>query len=297
MISEDAATGLNLTGERSIPKTLCTACELGKFHRRTLDVGRVRARRIGELVHSDVYGPMPTPSIGNARYYVAFTDDHSGWRVVYFMKNKSEVPALFRQFVASLLNETNNTVRTLRSDNGGEYVGHEFKKYLAERGIRHETSAAYTPAQNGVSERGNRTLMDGARSLLFASNLPSSLWAEAVAYIVFIRNRLLSSTNNVTPYEAWYGRKPNLADIRIFGSRAFVRCPDARKLDQRCDEGAFVGLSDTQKASRIYVASTPPRIVVSHDVKVDETTMYSTHQTIRYTPQFSMHSYGATCLT
>lgn len=190
------------------------------------------------------------------------------------MKNKSEVPALFRQFVASVLNETNKTVRTLRSDNGGEYVGHEFKIYLAERGILHETSAAYTPAKNGVSERGNRPLMDGARSLLFASNLPSSLWAEAVAYIVFIRNRLISSTNNVTPYEAWYGRKPNLADIRIFGSRAFVRCPDARKLDQGCEKGAFVGLSDTQKASRIYVASTPPRIVVSHDVKVDETTMY-----------------------
>ena len=62
------------------------------------------------------------------------------------MKCKSEVPALFRLFVVSLLNETDYDVRTLRSDNGGEYEGNDFKKYLAEKGIRHETSASYTPA-------------------------------------------------------------------------------------------------------------------------------------------------------
>jgi len=118
MISQDLIAGLHLTNEK-IPKTLCAPCEFGKFHRQPLKTGRTRARRIGEVVHSDVEGPMPSPSIGHARYYVLFTDDFSGWRVVYFMKSKSEVPALFRLFVASLLNETGNNVRTLRSDNGG----------------------------------------------------------------------------------------------------------------------------------------------------------------------------------
>ena len=273
MISQDLIAGLHLTSEK-IPKTLCAPCEFGKFHRQPLKTGRTRATRIGELVHSDVEGPMPFPSIGHARYYVLFTDDFSGWRVVYFMKSKSEVPALFRLFVASLLNETGNTVRTLRSDNGGEYEGNDFKRYLAEKGIRHETSAAYTPAQNGVAERGNRTLLDGARSMLFASNLPSSLWAEAIGYLVYIRNRVLSSTITMTPFEAWNGRKPDLSNIRIFGSRAFVRCPNTKKLDARCLEGAFVGISNTQKASRIYISSPPPRVIVSYDVKIDETVMY-----------------------
>jgi hypothetical protein len=275
MVSQDLISGLHLTNEK-IPKTLCTACELGKFHRQPLKSGRTRATRVGELIHSDVEGPMPSPSVGNARYYVLFTDDFSGWRVIYFMKCKSEVPALFRLFFASLLNETGNTVRTLRSDNGGEYTGTEFNKYLAEKGIRHETSAAYTPAQNGVAERGNRTLLDGARSMLLASNLPPTLWAEAVGYLVYIRNRVLSSTIEVTPFETWSGRKPDISNIRIFGSRAFVRCPIVKKLDARCLEGAFVGVSNTQKASRIYVTSPSPRIIVSYDVKVDETVMYST---------------------
>ena len=132
MASQDLVIGLTLTDERSIPKTLCSACELGKFHRRPLKVGRTRAGRCGELVHSDVTVPMPSLSIGSARYYVLFTDDFSGWRVVYFMKNKSEVPDLFRLFAASLMNETGNAVRTLRSSNGREYTGHDFKNYLAE---------------------------------------------------------------------------------------------------------------------------------------------------------------------
>ena len=78
----------------------------------------------------------------------------------------------------------------------------------------------------------------------------------------------------MTPFEAWNGRKPDISNIRIFGSRAFVRCPNAKKLEARCLEGAFVGISDTQKASRIYISSPPPRVIVSHDVKIDETIMY-----------------------
>jgi hypothetical protein len=141
MVSEELVSGLHLTNEK-IPKTLCAACELGKFHRQPLKIGRTRATRIGELVHSDVEGPMPSPSIGQARYYVLFTDDFSGWRVIYFMKCKSEVPVCFRLFIASLLSETGKTIRTLRSDNGGEYSGNDFKTFLTEKGIRHETSAA-----------------------------------------------------------------------------------------------------------------------------------------------------------
>jgi hypothetical protein len=79
-----------------------------------------------------------------------------------------------------------------------------------------------------------------------------------------------------TPFETWSGRKPDTSNIRIFGSRAFVRCPNVKKLDARCLEGAFYGVSNTQKASRIYVTSPSPRIIVSYDVKIDETVMYST---------------------
>ena len=84
--------------------------------------------------------------------------------------------------------------------------------------------------------------------MLLSSNLPQSLCAEAVAYNVYIPNQVLSSAAKVTPFEAWNGRRPDVSNIRIFGSRAFVRCPNTKKLDARSEEGAFVGISDTQKA-------------------------------------------------
>lgn len=123
---------------------------------------------------------------------------------------------MFRLFAETMKNPTQNNIHTLRSDNGGEYLGNEFQTFLAQQGIRHETSAAYTPAQNGVAERTNRTLMDGARNILIASRLPQSLWAEALTYTVYIKNRILSGTNDKTPFELWNERKPNFSNIRIF---------------------------------------------------------------------------------
>ena len=104
------------------------------------------------------------------------------------MKRKSEVPSLILLYHATLLNETGNYMLTLRTDNGrGEYVNNENDAWFKEKEIRHETSAPYTPEQNGTAERTNRTLLDIVRCMLISSGLPSSLWAEAVSYATYIR--------------------------------------------------------------------------------------------------------------
>lgn len=131
MIQQDLVIGLNISGELDIPTTLCAGCELGKFTRSPLKIGRNRASRIGELIHSDVWGPIATPSLGGARYYVTFKDDFSGYLTVYFMKKKSEVPSLLRLYAAMLLNETGNYILTIRSDNGrAEYINNENRVQL-----------------------------------------------------------------------------------------------------------------------------------------------------------------------
>jgi hypothetical protein len=194
------------------------------------------------------------------------------------MKRKSEVPSLIRLYHATLLNETGNYMLTLRTDNGkGEYVNNENDAWFKEKGIRHETSAPYTPEQNGTAERTNRTLLDIVRCMLISSGLPSSLWAEAVSYATYIRNRVLSRTGELTPYHYWNGKKPDLSKIRIFGSRAFIRDPlVSSKLEARSQEGVFVGRSITQNAFRIYIPSTK-RIFISKDVKVDALTKKTTN--------------------
>lgn len=258
MIRQDSAVGLNIAGDCEIPTTLCSGCELGKFTRIPLKVGRQRASRIGELTHSDVWGPIAITSLGGARYYVTFKDDFSGHLTIYFMKKKSEVPSFIRLHHAALLNETGYYMLTIRTDNGrGEYVNIENNTWFKENGIRHETSAPYTPEQNGPAERVNRILLDIVRSMLLSSGLPASLWAEAVSYAVYIRNRVLSRTGEPTPYNYWNGRRPDLPNFRIFGSRAFVRVPlTSSKLGERSQEGIFIGRCTTQNASRIYIPST-----------------------------------------
>ena len=167
MFREKAADGLNLTTRSDTPPPLCADCMKGKMTRLPFPSGRNRANDIGQLIHSDVCGPMQVISPGGARYYVIFKDDYSGWTVIHFIQCKSEVEEKFKNYTTRLRVEKGKAVNTLRTDRGGEYVGKSFNDWLESEGIRHEMSAAYTPQQNGVSERYNRTEMESTRCLLF----------------------------------------------------------------------------------------------------------------------------------
>jgi hypothetical protein len=138
-------------------------------------------------------------------------------------------------------------------------------------GIKHERTAPYTPQQNGVSERANRTIMEAARSMYVARNLPNELRAEAVAYATYIQNKILSTNGKTTSFEIVHGSKPDVSHLRIFGSTAFIHVPEAirHKLDPKAVEGIFVGCCLTTKAYRIWVPSRR-RIEISRNVILHE---------------------------
>eukprot|EP00171_Calliarthron_tuberculosum_P022304 IDg22304t1 len=123
-------------------------------------VSTTRAQDLLELVHSDVAGPLPVTSKGGARYFVTFIDDKSRWTEVYPMKTKSECFKHFRRFQRHAERKVGKKIKALRSDGGGEYTSTEFKDYLDKNGIAQQLTVAYTPQQNGVAERMNRTLKD-----------------------------------------------------------------------------------------------------------------------------------------
>ena len=263
---EQSVIGLNLSSGNIDPEP-CKGCALGKSHRQKFPkTGRRRAEKIGEIIHSDLCGPMSVASPTGSLYYVLFQDDASGFRIVYFLKRKNEVFNYFKIFVARIFTETGKRVSTFRTDNGGEYVDSEFQKYLESNGIRHETCAPYTPEQNGVSERANRTLVESALSNLFDLDLPRDLWAEAVNTAVYVKNRINGKTTSKTPFESWYLRKPDVSHFRIFGSYAYVHIPKSlrQKLDAKSQKLLFVGYSETQKAYRFFDRTTR-RITVSRD--------------------------------
>lgn len=150
--------------ECSPPTTVCSGCLFGKMHRLPFNKVRTRATDIGELIHSDVCEPMQLASSTGSRYYVLFKDDFSGYRVIYFMKFKSEVFDRFQIFVCKIRSETKAFVRTLRTDGGEEFTSNEFEAWLTKKAIRHETCPAHTPQLNSVSERDHRTLGEAERS-------------------------------------------------------------------------------------------------------------------------------------
>ena len=256
----------------------CLGCAKGKMSRHPYPkICQYQTSTIGERIHSDACGPMSYTSLGGARFITTFKDEFSGRTGVFFMKNKSEMPSHFESFRAMLENQTGKKIKILRTDNAGEYESAKFTNRLAELGIKHETSAPYAPQQNGVAERENRTLIEMARCMIHSSKtkMPLWIWGEAVAYAAYILNRIPSTKSKKSPFEVWTGRKPNLAHIRVFGSRTFVHIPDARrtKLDAKCVEGVLVGYCENTKAYRVYIPS-QRRVAVSRDVIIDEAVGY-----------------------
>lgn len=214
MAHTEAVRGLVLPSGQP-PTDRCHDCATAKMTRCIFPSSTTKSQRIGFLVHSDVCGPMPVNSFGGAKYYISFRDDFSGFQAVYFIKLKSDVTDCCRVFFAMLHTQTRELVVVFRTDGGTEYL--PLDPWLKKKGIRHETTVRYTPQQNGVVERDNRTLVEGACSLFYSNKtLPLQLWAEAVNCVIYTLNRTLSSAYSLmTPFEAWYGFKPDISNLRV----------------------------------------------------------------------------------
>ncbi|KAG9450658.1 hypothetical protein H6P81_010623 [Aristolochia fimbriata] len=255
------------------PDQLCEWCMKGKQHRLPFEAGHSqRARRPLELVHTDIAGPFEVTSLGGNRYYLTFIDDFSRYTWVYFLKEKSEALNKLKEFKALAENQSRKYIKVLRSDRGGEYTSKAFEEFCKENGILHQLTASYTPQQNGVAERKNRTIMNMARSMMKGKTLPKVYWAEAVDCAVYLLNRYpTKSVKFRTPIEAWSGSKPAVGHLKIFGCIAYAHIPEQRrkKLDDRGEKCIFVGYDSKTKAYKLYNPVTK-RLIISRDVEFDE---------------------------
>lgn len=228
-----------------------------------------------EIVHSDVCGPMKTKSPGGARYFVTFIDEKSRFCKIYFLKQKNEVLKYFKIYKNEVENFKNKKIKFLQTDNGkGEYCNDMFDKYLQDNGIQRRLSTPYTPEQNGLAERLNRTLLDKARCLMVESKIASMFWAEAVNTANYLRNRCPSrSIDHRTPFELWIGRIPSVRHLNVFGSKAYVLNKKQSingKFSPRAEEGIFVGYSEVSKAYRIWIHKYQ-NVITTRDVRVLQT--------------------------
>ncbi|KAG6475509.1 hypothetical protein ZIOFF_064731 [Zingiber officinale] len=160
------------------------------------------------------------------------------------LRTKKDVFQAFKKFKSVTENTTEYKIKTLRTDCGGEFLSTEFTRFCENEGIERYLTAPYTPQQNGVVERRNRTVMAMARSLLKGDH---------------------------TPFEAWMGRKPHLAHLRVFGCVAYVKntTPHLKKLDDRSSPMIYLGVKEACKAHRLF-DSRHGKLQVSKDVVFQE---------------------------
>ena len=168
------------------------------------------------LTHSDVHGPLPVRTASGYRYWITFIDDSTRFRCVILLKTKGEATSALKQFKAYAENETGERMGTLRDDKGGEYMSNELEDFCNEHGIQRQHTVRNRPQQNGVAERFNRVLSEGITAMLSEAGLPPSFWGEALSALVHVLNcSPTSALPDKTPYEAFYGRKPDVSHLRI----------------------------------------------------------------------------------
>ena len=183
------------------------------------------------------------------------------------MAHKSDTATVIKDIIEQLENLSGHRLQHLRCDNGSEYVNANLAAYCADKGIKMETTVRYTPEQNGAAERLNRTLMDKVRPMLAGTGLPKFLWAEAVTTASYVRNRSPVTGRDKTPWELFFGTKPDVSHLRTFGARCYAHTPKAlrHKLDNTSAPGRFIGYPPGTKGYKILLEN--GRIIISRDVK------------------------------
>ena len=207
-------TGMDVTPGSTSMDECCHGCEVGKMHKLPFAKSMTRYDTVGACIVSDLVGPIHVPSVGGARYYVVFKDLYSKYKTVYFLQRKSETADCFLKFTKKVFTDTRQQVTIFHCDGGTEFINNASSLTL---GIQLQTSAPYTPEQNGIAERDHRSSVEAARSLLHDRGVPLKMWAEAVNYSVYVLNRTLSNTATVTPFERWFGSRPDVSHLRVFG--------------------------------------------------------------------------------
>lgn len=257
LVKDDLVHGIHVPDSAFIKSKTdtCEPCIMAKQHRLPFPSSTSETTCPLELLHMDLCGPMPVRSLGGSRYLATFLDDYSKFSVIVPVEFKSDVTNTFINLVTYLENQSGHKLRSIRTDNGGEYVNNAMKAFLRSRGIHHQQTVPYTPQQNGTAERLNRTIMEKVRAMLADSGLPAKMWAEAAVTANYVRLRSPAAGRAKTPWELFYGSPPDVSNLRIFGCTAYVLVPREKrtKLEPVSRRGTFVGYSTNRKAYRILL--------------------------------------------
>ena len=274
---QDAAVQLPQQSKELNQAIECTACELGKATRQAFgrrDVSSIPTEPMDEW-SCDLSGPIRSvdgsevAGHDGSLYLSLITDRATGKVFVRPLRAKSDAAAHIMGVHRKMTVLLGRPLKRLHSDGGGEYQAADFLRYFEQNGVDVTSTPAYTPQLNGDAERENGVLFNVARTLLLHAGLPASFWAlacEAAAYLRGLSSSRGSSDPKKTIDELFFGRRPKVGHLRVFGCDAFVWRPGVErgKMDARARRGIFVGYDARTHAYRVWCDGA---VVISRDVK------------------------------
>jgi len=226
-----------------------------------------RTDRCFSLIHIDIWGPSPTPSLHGHRYFLTIIDDFSRFSWVYLMQNKSETRTHLVNFINLVENQFETKVQIIRSDNSNEF---KMNSFFDSKGIIHQTTCVETPEQNGIAERKHQHLLNVARALIFQSKISTCFWSYALLHAALLINVTPTPyLNNQTPHEKLYKNPYNYHDLKVFGCLCYGQTLSAKrsKFEPRARPAIFLGFPPHTKG---YIAYD----LKSHDIKTSRNVLF-----------------------
>ncbi|GJZ31537.1 retrovirus-related pol polyprotein from transposon TNT 1-94 [Tanacetum coccineum] len=199
--------------------------------------------------------PVSPMSINYEKYTLVIVDEYSRYTLVHFLKKKSHADETIMYFIRMVDNHNDIKVKQIRTDNGTEFRNQELKNFCDEKGISKNFSSPYTPEQNGVAERNNRTLIEAARKMMNGSVLSKHFWTKAVRIACYTQNRsIIVKRHDKTHYEISRERIPDISYFHVFGCPMFIHNHKdyLGKFDAKADDGYFLGCSFVSIAFRVF---------------------------------------------
>ena len=236
---------LSQTSQKQFP---CSHCLINKSHKLPFYSNTISSKSPLDYVYTDVW-TSPIVSFDNFKYYLILVDHYTRYTWFYPLQQKSQVKDTFIAFKSLVENRFQCKIRTLYSDNGGEFIA--LRPFLRTCGISHLTSPPHTPEHNGISERKHRHIVETGLTLMHQACVPTSYWSYAFATAVYLINRLPTHVlNDTSPYVKLFQQVPNYLKLRVFGCLCFpwLRPYTHHKLESRSVPCVFMGYSTTQSA-------------------------------------------------
>ncbi|MBW0566654.1 hypothetical protein O181_106369 [Austropuccinia psidii MF-1] len=229
-----------------------------------------------ECIHMDLCGPVSPLSKGKNRYILQIVDGYSHFRFSYLLSQKSLAAEAFKAFKAYAETQTNYRVRQVVTDNGGEFIGNNFKTLFANEGIECLLTAPHTPQQNPFAERANRTLLERTRCLLLDSKLDHSWWGEALSTAAYLLNRTpVVLIGFKIPFSLFFGKAPKTDNLHPFGCLVYININKANltsKLSPRSNKGFFLGYDKGHKNYKVFNMVTI-KLQITHDCIFHDTSV------------------------